>query len=346
MTGTRQMQSIGKVRGAIFLALSFWSAMTACRSSGVAAMNLPESPASSASAYPARPIRIIVGFPPGNATDILARFIGAKLGERLGQQVVVDNRPGANGIIGAELTAKAAPTGHTLMFMSASHTMNAAINKLPFDPVKSFTPVALLGTGPLVLVAHVSFPANNVKRLIDDATAKPNTITYASVGTGGINHFAGELFARNARIQLIHVPYKGGVSALTDVIGGQVQLMFGTLPLTLRQIHAGKIKALGVTSLQRTPLLAEVPTIAETGAPGYEINNWWGVVAPAGLPSAIVARLNREISGILAQRESAQRLEADGIVLSPLSSAAFSRLLVSEIEKWARVAREANIKPE
>jgi tripartite-type tricarboxylate transporter receptor subunit TctC len=277
---------------------------------------------------------------------MLARFVGSKLTERLGQQVVVDNRPGANGIIGADLTVKTAPDGHTLLFMSASHTMNAAVNKLPFDPVKSFTPVTMLGTGPLVLVAHISFPASSVKGLIDVATAKPNTITYASVGTGGINHFAGALLARITGIQLIHVPYKGGVPALTDVIGGQVHLMFGTLPLTLSQVRAGKVKALGVSGMQRTPLLPEMPTIAESGAPGYEINNWWGVLAPAGVPAAIVAKLNTEIAGILGQRESARRLEAEGVVPSPLSSAAFSRVLVSEIEKWGRVARETNIKAE
>ncbi len=170
---------------------------------------MPESRAHAAPPYPTRPIRIIVGFPPGNATDTLARFVGGKLGERLGQQVVVDNRPGANGIIGADLTVKTAPDGHTLLFMSASHTMNAAVNKLPFDPVNSFTPVMMLGAGPLVLVAHVSFPASSVKGLIDIATAQPNTITYASVGTGGINHFAGALFARISGIQLIHVPVQG-----------------------------------------------------------------------------------------------------------------------------------------
>lgn len=305
-----------------------------------------EARASAAIAYPTRSIRVIVGFPPGNATDMLARFVGGRLGERVGQQVVVDNRPGANGVIGADLTAKAAPNGHTLLFMSTSHTMNAAVNKLPFDPVKSFAPVAMLGSGPLVLVTHASFPAGSVKALIDDAASKPNTITYASVGTGGINHFAGALFARTTGIQLIHVPYKGGVPALTDVIGGQVHLLFGTLPLTLTHIHAARIKALGVTSLRRAPLLPEVPTIGESGAPGYEINNWWGVLAPAGVPSPVIAKLNDEIAGILGQRESVQRLEAEGVVPSPLSSAAFSRLLVSEVEKWGRVARAANIRAE
>ena len=340
------MQSVDKEIVAFFSVLSCSLALSAYSLSEVSAAGTPQSYSRSTSGYPSRPIRFIVGFPPGNATDMLARFIGGKLSERLGQQVVVDNRPGANGIIAAHLTAKAPPDGHTLLFMSVSHTMNTAVNRLPFDAVKSFTAVMLLGTGPLVLVAHPSFSATTVKGLIDKAIATPNTITYASVGTGGVNHFAGALFTRMAGIQLVHVPYKGGVPALSDVIGGHVQLMFGTLPLTLRHIHAGKINTLGVGSRQRTPLLPEVPTIAEAGVAGYEINNWWGVLAPAGVSAAIVARLNSEIAGILRQPESVLRLEAEGIAPSPSSSTAFSRVLVSEIEKWGRVAREARITAE
>ena len=196
--------------------------------------------AADASPYPVRPIRIIVGNPAGSGTDMIARFVGAKLTERLGQQIVVDNRPGANGIIATEFASRAAPDGHTLLFMSTSHTMNAAVyNKLPFDPVKSFTPVMMLAAGPLVLVAHPAFPARSVKALIDLARAKPNTITYAVSGSGGINHFAGALFARIARVQLTNVPYRGGPPALTDVMAGQVHLMFGTLAITLPQIRAG-----------------------------------------------------------------------------------------------------------
>ena len=302
---------------------------------------------SPASAYPTRPIRIIVGNPAGSGTDMMARFVGAKLTERMGQQIVVDNRPGANGIIATEFTARAAPDGHTLLFMSISHTMNAAVyGKLPFDPVKSFTPVMRIGSGPLVLVAHPAFPPSSVKALIDLAKAKPDTITYGISGSGGINHFAGALFARVAGVQLINVPYRGGPQALTDVMAGQVQLMFGTLAITQTQIRAGRLKALGVSTAKRTPLLPELPTIAEAGAPGYEISTWWGVLAPAGLPVAIVAKLNAEIAAILGQPDSAQRLTTEGAEPSPLAGAAFARLLVSEIEKWRRVAREANIKAE
>ena len=295
--------------------------------------------------YPVRPVRIIVGNPAGSGTDMMARFVGGKLTERLGQQIVVDNRPGANGIIGAEFTARAVPDGHTLMFMSTSHTMNAAAYaKLPFHPVKSFTPVMRLASGPLVLVTHPAFPAGSVKALIELAAAKPNTITYAVSGTGGINHFAGAMFARSAGVQLLNVPYKGGPPALTDLMGGQVQMMIATLAITQSHIRGGRLKALGVSTAKRSPLLPEVPAIAESGAPGYAISIWWGVLAPAGAPGAVVARLNREIGGVLGQADSAKRLEADGAAPAPLPSAEFVRALDAEIEKWKRVAREANIK--
>lgn len=298
------------------------------------------------SAYPTRPVRVIVGFPPGSGTDMIARFAGNKLTERLGQQAVVDNRPGANGIIAAELVAKAAPDGHTLLAMSISHTMNAAVYKLPFDAVKSFTPITQLGAGPLVLVANAAFPSNNVKGLIDLAHAKPNTITYAISGTGGINHFAGGLFSRITGVQLINVPYKGGAQALTDLIGGQVQIMFGTAAITLVHIRSGRMKPLGVSTAKRASLLPDVPTLAESGAPGYEMNTWWGVLGPAGMPAEVVSRLNREIAALLGQADTAKRLEAEGAAPAPLPSAEFTRMLTSEIEKWTRVARDANIKAE
>ena len=298
-------------------------------------------------AFPAKPVRLIVGFLPGSSNDLLARFIGGRLMDRLGQQVVVENRPGANGNIGADLTARATPDGHTLLLMSVSHTMSAAVyTKLPFDPVKSFAPVAMLGAGPLVLAASPSFAAGNLKSLIELAAAKPDTLTYASAGTGGINHFGGALFSRVAGIKLIHVPYKGGAPALSDVIGGQVQVMWGTLPLTLTQIRAGKVKALAVTSAKRSLLLPEVPTVAEGGAAGAEISTWWGILAPAGVPTAIVTRLNNEIAGILLHPEAAQRLAAEGAEPWQLSSPAFARVISAEIEKWTRVAREADIRAE
>jgi len=311
---------------------------------------LPAAPfahAAAPAAYPARPVRIIVGFPPGSGTDQLARFVAARLTERLAQQVVVDNRPGANGIIAGELTARAAADGHTLMFMSISHAMNAAVYpKLPFDPVKSFTPVMMLAAGPLVLVSGPAFPPASVRALIDLAAAKPGSITYAVSGTGGINHFAGALFARMARIELVNVPYKGGPQALTDVIAGQVQIMIGTLSVSHGHIRAGRLKALGVSTAKRTPMLPDVPTIAEAGVPGYEMSIWWGALAPPGLPPAVGAKLGAEITGVLGEPDSAKRLEADGAAPAPMPAAAFARLLASEIERMQRVAREASIRVE
>lgn len=296
--------------------------------------------------YPTRPVRFIVGFPAGSGTDMLARLVGGKLAESFGQQVVVDNRAGANGIIAAELTANAVPDGHTLQVMSISHTMNAAVYKLSYDTVKSFTPVALLATGPLVLVTHPSFPGTSVKALIDLARAKPKTITYAVSGTGGINHFAGALFSHMAGIQLLEVPYRGGPQAMTDLIAGEVQIMFVTLALAHRQVSAGKLKALGVSGARRTRMLPDVPTISEAGLKGYELSTWWGMIGPAGIPGAIVGKLNRELSAVLAQPELTKRLEQDGAEPSPASSAEFGRLLASEVDKWRRIAKTSNIKAE
>jgi tripartite-type tricarboxylate transporter receptor subunit TctC len=294
--------------------------------------------------YPSRPVRILVGFPPGSSTDMLARLIGNGLGERFPQPVIVDNRPGANGIIAAEATAKASPDGHTLLLMSTSHTMNAAVYKLPFDPVQGYTPIMMLGSGPLVLVAHPSFPASNVKAVIALAKAQPGAINYAIAGTGGINHFSGALFARMAGVELTHVPYKGGAQAMTDVIGGQVELMFGTAALALRHMRSGRVKAIGVTTAQRTRLLPGVPTIAESGLPGYHITTWWGLLGPAGMPAAVLTRLNAEIGAILAQPETVKRLEADGAETQPLPGAEFATVLVSEVDKWKRIARESAIR--
>jgi len=297
--------------------------------------------------FPLRPVRIIVGFPPGSSADMLARFLAAQLTDRLGQQTIVDNRAGANGIIAGELTTKAPADGHTLLLVSTSHTMNAAVqSKLPFDPAASFAPVTMLGTGPIVLVAHPSLPANNVKALVALAKTKPGVINYAVAGTGGINHFSGALFARLAGIKLTHVPYKGGAAALTNLMAGEVETMFSTLALALRQVRAGKIKALGIGNAERSPLVPDVPTIQEAGVPGYEIMIWWGMLAPAGTPATTIVRLNSELGTILKQPELARRLAADGAMPRSSTSDEFARLLVTEIEKWKRVARDSDIRAE
>jgi len=320
----------------------------ACRAAALLSLAaLTAGQANAQAQYPTRPVRILVGFPPGSSNDLLARFVGSKLTERFGQQTVVENRPGANAIIASELTSRATPDGHTLLLMSVSHTMSAAVYaKLPYDPVKSFTPVAMLGAGPLVASAHPAFPASSVKGLIEVAMARPGALTYATAGVGGINHFGAALFSHVAGVQMTHVPYKGGAPALADVMGGQVHLMWGTMPLSLPQIRASRIKPLAVTSARRSPQLPEVPAIGEAGAPGAEISTWWGLLAPAGVPAPVLAKLNTEIAAILRQPESAQRLSAEGAEPWILTSAEFAKVIRREIEKWARVAREADIRAE
>ncbi|MCC6534396.1 MAG: tripartite tricarboxylate transporter substrate binding protein [Burkholderiales bacterium] len=297
-------------------------------------------------AFPSKLMRVLLGFPPGSSADLVARFIATNLSERLGQQILVDNRPGANGILAAELALKAPPDGHTLLFVSVSHTMNAAVRKLPFDPVSSFAPITMLGYGPLMLVVHPSVPARDVKEFIALARSKPGALNYGVAGMGGINHFAGALFGHMAKVDMTVVPYKGGAQALSEVMGGQVEVMFGTMALSLKQVRAGKVRALGVTADKRSSLIPELPTIAEAGVPGYEISSWWGMVAPAGVPGSIISRLNSEIGAVLKQPSLAQRLEADGAYPTPSTSDAMAQRLKMEVEKWKRVARDSNIKAE
>jgi tripartite-type tricarboxylate transporter receptor subunit TctC len=302
--------------------------------------------ADAAQAYPVRPVRIIVAFPPGGGNDIIARFIGSRLTPRLGQQMVIDNRGGASGIIGSEIVARAVPDGHTLLFTSVSHTMNEAIRKLPYDTLGSFAPVALLGRGPNVLVAHPSLPAKSLPELIALAKSRPGRVNYASTGTAGMHHFGGELFKRHAGIDLAHVAYKGGGPAALAVVSGEVELMFSTLPLALPNIRAGRLRPLGVGGTARSPLLPEVPTLAEAGAPGYEFTVWWGIVAPARTPAPVIARLNGEINAILVDPEAAKQLAAEGAEVAAWTPARFGALLADNVAKWKRVAREADIRAE
>jgi len=349
MTRSRTVSRICGTAGCVddALAAALATHATALLVAFAALLMLLSLSAQAQSTFPTRPVRIIVGFLPASSNDLLARFIGSRLTERIGQQVIIENRPGASAIIATELTSRATPDGHTLLLMSVSHAMGAAVHaKLPYHPLKSFSPVATLGSGPLVIAANPAFPASTVKGLIDIAKAKPNTLNYSSAGIGVINHFGGAVFSRVAGVQMTHVPYKGGAPALADVIAGQVQLMWGSMPLTLPQLRAGRIKALAVTSAKRSPLLPDVPAIGEAGAPGAEIGIWWGMLAPAGVPPPLLARLNAEIGSILREPEAAKRLGAEGAEPWILSSAEFAQVLASEIDKWSRVAREANIRAE
>ena len=299
-----------------------------------------------AQAYPTRPVRIIVAFPPGGGNDIIARFFSARLTGRLGQQMVIDNRGGASGIIGTEIVARAAPDGYTLLFTSLTHSMNEAIHKLPYDTLNSFVPVSLLGRGTNVLVVNPALPARTLPELIALAKSKPGQINYASTGVAGMHHFGGEMFKRAAGIDVTHVPFKGGGPAIIAVMAGEVEMMFSTLPLALPYIRAGKLRPLGVGSATRSPLLPNVPTLTESGAPGYEFTVWWGIVAPAGTPAAIVSRLNAEFNTILSDPEAAKQLAMEGAEVTPWTPAQFGALLSSNLAMWKRVARDSNIRAE
>jgi len=300
-------------------------------------------PEDAARSYPVKPIRIIVPFPPGGSNDILGRFIGQKMTERLGKQTVIDNRGGADGIIGTDLAAQARPDGYTLLVVSTSYAMNPAIHKLPYDPLKSLAPVSLIGTGPNLIAVTAALPVNSVKELIALARAKPGQLRYASSGIGGFNHFGGELFKSMAGIDIVHVPYKGGGPAMIDVISGQVEVLVSTLIQALPHVRSGKLKPLGVGGARRTPALPQVPTIAEAGLPGYDGSIWWGILGPAGMPAAIVARLNSEIGAILRDPETAKRLSAEAAEPMIASPETFGKLIAADIAKWGKVAKQAGI---
>jgi tripartite-type tricarboxylate transporter receptor subunit TctC len=299
-----------------------------------------------ASRFPTKPIRLIVPFPPGGSNDILGRFLAQKMSDRLGQQTIVDNRAGADGIIGTELAARAPADGHTLVIVSTSYTMNPAIHKLPYDPVKSLAPISLIASGGNVIAVHPSLPIKTVKELIAVAKAKPGQLRYASSGIGGFNHFGGELFNTMAGVKLVHIPYKGGGPAMLDVMSGQVEMTFCTLIQALPHMRSGKLKALGVGSARRSPLLPEVPTIAESGVPGYDGTIWWGVLGPAGIPGAIVTRLNTEIGVILRDPEMGKRLVAEAAEPVIETPEAFGKLIVNDIGKWGSVAKQAGLRAE
>ncbi len=308
---------------------------------GTAAAQTP-----TASPFPTKPIRLIVPFPPGGSNDILGRFIAQKLTERLGQQTIVDNRAGADGIIGTEVASRSPADGHTLLMISISYTMNPAIHKLPYDPIKSLAPIAQIASGPNVISSHPNFAAQNVKELIALARkSKPGELRYATSGIGGVNHFHGELFNQLAKVKLTHIPYKGGAPSMLDVMTGQVEVVFGTLIQGLPHIRSGKLKPLGVGSAKRSPILPQVPTIAET-LPGYDGTIWWGLLAPANVPAPIVAKLNGEVNAILREPEMAKRLTAEAAEPAVTTPDAFGKLIAENITKWARIAKEAGIRAE
>ena len=307
------------------------------------------SAAASAAAqdYPNRPVRLIVPFAAGGSADVYARFLAQRLQQATGQTFIVDDRPGAGSLIGTDAAAKAAPDGYTLLVMSNTHTVNESlIPTKPFALMRDFTPVAPINAADLVLVARSGLPASNIRELIAAAKAKPGGLTYASSGPGTPYHMAGELFKSMAGVSILHIPYKGSSGARTDVLGGQVDLMFDAVPTMSEHVRGGKVKALGTTGTARSSVMPEVPTIAESGVPGFETTIWLGVMAPRATPAAIVARLHDEIGKITGSPETAKAWGAQGAVPLTMSIAEFNRYLEADIAKWARVVKISGAKPE
>ena len=299
----------------------------------------------SAQSYPNRPVRILVPFPAGAGVDIVARMLGLPLTDLWGQAAVVDNRPGAGGTIACELAAKAAPDGYTLLLGNISTFAMAPslYKKVNYDPVQSFAPITLVNTSANVLVAHPSVPATTTQALIALAKAKPGQINYASAGSGTSPHLAAELFKSMAGVDLVHVPYKGSPQALTDLLGGQTQIMFASLVSALPHIRQARLRALGVTSLKRAAALPDLPAISEAGLRGYDVSVWMGIVAPAGTPPAIIAQLNRQIAALLQSPDIRERLAVQGLEAASNSPAEFRSYIASEVRKWAVVIKQAGV---
>jgi tripartite-type tricarboxylate transporter receptor subunit TctC len=295
--------------------------------------------------YPSKPVRLVVPFPAGGTTDILARAAAQKLSEAWGQQVIVDNRPGAAGNIGAELVAKAAPDGYTLLMGTVgTHAINPSLYaKMPYDHVKDFVPVILVAGVPNVLVVNPGVPVNSVPELIAYAKANPGKLNFASSGSGTSIHLSGELFKTMTGVQMTHVPYKGSAPALTDLMGGQVQLMFDNLPSSLAFIKAGKLRALGVTSAARAAALPDTPTIADT-VPGFEASSWFGILAPAGTPRDVVVKVNAETAKWLASPDAKEKLAGQGANVAGGSPEAFAKHIQMETAKWAKVVKDSGAK--
>ncbi len=293
-----------------------------------------------AQSYPSKPVRVVVPYPPGGPTDIVARVLFQQVAESTGQQFLIDNRAGAGGNIGAEAVAKAPADGYTLLIGTTAHAINMSLFKsLNYDVQKDLAPVSLLTQGPLVLVTHPQFPANSIKELIDMAKAKPGSLNFASSGNGQSTHLSAELFNSMAGIKMVHVPYKGSAPALGDVMSGQVGIMFDTTLSAMPFVKAGKLKALGVTSPQRTPAAPDVPTIAESGLPGYEVFAWNGVLVPAGTPKPIVTQLNEEIRKAMQLPQVREKFSAQGFAASWNTPDQFGVFVRNEVDKWARTIK-------
>ncbi len=308
-----------------------------------AALFLALGPAAFADDYPNKPVRLIIPFPPGGSNDVVGRLVGQQLSAKLGQQVYVDNRAGAGGTLGTEACATATPDGYTLCIISIAHAVNPALYTLKYDPIKSFTPITIFATGPNVLVVNPTAGIKTVKDLLALAKEKPGELNYASAGVGSFQHLGAELFKLQAHVNLVHVPYKGGGPAMQDVVGGHVKIMFSSLVQTTPFIKSGQLIALGTGGAKRSPVLPDVPTIAEAGVPGYVADNWWGLAAPAGLPAPILDKLYKAAQESLKAPELQAQFEREGASTIQMTPAEFGEYIKTEIVKWGGVVKEGNI---
>lgn len=298
--------------------------------------------------YPSRVVRLLVGYPAGGAVDVSARLMAQRLTESLGQSVIVENRPGVDGILASDMVAKSAPDGHTLAYVSAGQTMNPALypKTLPYHPVRDFAPVSMVASGPQTLVVNPALPVHSVKELVALARAKPGQINFASSGAGGPMHLSGELLKSMARIDIVHVPYKGGAPALNDVIGGQIEMTFIGAPASMPHIRSGRLRIIAVSTARRAAALPDVPTVAESGYAGYDVGGWYGVLGPAATPPAIVARLSSELLRITSQREVRERLAVFGLEVVGNTPAQFAEFIKTDVAKWSKLVQSIGLKTE
>lgn len=298
--------------------------------------------AAAAQPYPVKPLRMVVPFPPGGATDILGRYLALRLGETFGQQFVVDNRPGANGTLGLDVAAKAPPDGHTLVVgQTGNLAISPGLTKVPYDPLRDFSPVTLLVASPHVIAVHPSLPVRTLKELIALARSKPGQLNYASTGAGSAGHLSVELLKKVAKIDLVHVPYKGATPGFTDLMAGHVAMIFTSVLSTQGFARAGRVRMVAVGSAKRSPSAPEVPTIAESGIPGFEVSSWWGVLGPAGMPKEIVARLNGEIVKLMGSSDARDRIAALGADIVTSTPAQFADYIKVESAKWGQVIKDS-----
>jgi tripartite-type tricarboxylate transporter receptor subunit TctC len=294
--------------------------------------------------YPTRPVHLIIPFPPGGSNDVVGRVFANALSERLSQSLVVENRAGAGGVVGTELAANAAPDGYTLLVISLAHAVNPWLYTLKYDPIKAFVPIGIMASGTNVLAVNPTLPAHSVKELIALAKAKPGTLDYASAGIGSFQHLGGELFKLAAGVNIVHVPFRGGGPAMLDVLAGNTKIMFSSLVQTTPYIRNGQLLALGTGGATRSPVLPEVPTIAEAGVPGYQATNWWGILAPFGTPHTIIDKIHAALAAAQDSPDTQKHLESEGATVVRMTSAEFGAFMVSEMEKWGRVVQEGGIK--